>query len=90
MQCAILIGKGYGRTYMRAVAGLIRMIPALPRDRALARRIRRRPDRELLTSAPLIIRDDLASNAMIRSGKRAYEAFLDGYWRVLRRLVLRA
>jgi GT2 family glycosyltransferase len=81
----VLVAKGHGLTYFRAVGGLLAMLPALPRDRALARRIRRRADRDLLVSAPLIVRDDLASSAIVRRGKAIYERFLDAYWKVLKR-----
>jgi hypothetical protein len=64
------------------------MLPALPRDRALARRIRRRADRDLLVSAPIIMRDDLASSAIVRRGKSIYERLLDAYWALLRRTIL--
>jgi len=60
---------------------LIAILQALPRDRALARRIRRRPDRDLLLCAPLIVRGDLAENFLVRHGKGFYERFLDAYWR---------
>ncbi|HYM24130.1 MAG TPA: glycosyltransferase [Vicinamibacterales bacterium] len=87
LQLAVLTVKGYLGTYLRAVGGLIAMLPALPRDRALARRIRRRRDGELLVSAPIVVRDDLAKNPIVRRGKAVYERFLDTYWRVVRRLV---
>src|SRR2546427_3684215 len=41
LQFIVLVVKGHGWTYLRAVAGLIAMLPALARDRAIARRIRR-------------------------------------------------
>lgn len=85
MLLAVLTAKGHFVTYLRAVGGLIAMLPTLPRDRALARRIRRRADRDLLVSAPLIVRDDLASSRIVRRGKAVYERFLDSYWRFLRR-----
>ena len=88
LQFLVLVAKGHGWTYLRAVAGLIAMLPTLPRDRALARRIRRRSDRDLLISAPLVVRGDLAANILIRSGKQSYERFLDAYWRLLTRTVL--
>lgn len=88
LQALILVAKGHGWTYLRALAGLIKMLPALPRDRALARRIRRRPDRDLLVSAPIVVRGDLATSIVIRNGKRLYERFLDGYWRLLTSTVL--
>ena len=88
LQFAVLVAKGHGWTYVKAVGGLIAMLPALPRDRALARRIRRKNDGELLVSAPLVIRDDLASSALVRNGKALYERFLDRYWTLLRKTVL--
>lgn len=88
LQLLILLAKGHGWTYVRAVAGLVAMLPALPRDRAWARHIRRRPDRDLLVSAPLIVRGDLATNILIRAGKRRYERVLDAYWRWLTSTVL--
>jgi GT2 family glycosyltransferase len=88
LQCLLLVAKGHGRTYMRAVRGLVAMLPALRADRAIAQRIRARNDRELLVSGPMVVRDDLAASAMIRLGKRLYESFLDVYWTLLKRLVL--
>lgn len=88
LQFAVLVAKGHGWTYLRAVGGLLAMLPALPRDRALARRIRCRPDRDLFVSAPMVVRDDLAANAIVRYGKAAYERLLDLYWRVLTKTVL--
>jgi hypothetical protein len=88
LQCLLLVAKGHGRTYMRAVRGLVAMLPALRADRAIAQRIRARSDRELLVSGPMVVRDDLAASAMIRLGKRLYESFLDVYWTLLKRLVL--
>jgi GT2 family glycosyltransferase len=87
MQFAILIAKGHARTYFRALFGLFAMFPALPRDRALANRIRRRPDRELLVSAPIVIRDDLVGG-MLKRAKVVYEDALDAYWRLLKRTIL--
>jgi GT2 family glycosyltransferase len=88
LQFFVLVAKGHGWTYLRAAAGLIAMLPALPRDRALARRIRRVNDRNLLISAPMVIRDDLAANVLVRNGKALYERILTGYWNFLKRTVL--
>jgi len=88
LQFLVLALKGHAVTYFKAVGGLIAMLPALPRDRALARRIRVRPDRDLLISGPLIVRDDLAGNALVRYGKSAYERALTAYWNLLKRTVL--
>jgi GT2 family glycosyltransferase len=88
LQLLVLVAKGHTGTYLRAVAGLVAMLPALPRDRALARRIRRKNDRDLLVSAPLVIRDDLAGSAAVRNGKALYERVLTAYWTLLTRTVL--
>jgi hypothetical protein len=88
LQLLVLAAKGHLITYLRAVGGLVALLPSLPRDRALARRIRRVPDRDLLVSAPLVVRDDLAANPIVRYGKSAYEHGLDVYWRLLRRTLL--
>jgi GT2 family glycosyltransferase len=88
LQLVVLVLKGHGWTYLKAVAGLIALLPSLPRDRALANRIRRRPDRDLLVSGQLIVRDDLASSALVRSGKALYERALTAYWNFLKRALL--
>jgi len=88
LQFAVLAAKGHAWTYVRAVGGLLAMLPALPRDRALTRRIRRRPDRDLLVSAPIVVRDDMASSPILRRGRSAYERWLDSYWRLLTKTVL--
>ena len=88
LQLIVLHAKGHARVYWKAVAGLIAMLPSLARDRALTRRIRVLPDAALLGADRLIIRDDLAKNALVRAGKGAYEGFLRGYWRLLTSTVL--
>jgi GT2 family glycosyltransferase len=89
VQCAVLVAKGHAGTYFRAVVGLIAMLPDLPRDRALTRRIRRVNDAALLQPGRLIVRDDLAGSGLAKRGKALYEGILNGYWRLLRTTVLR-
>jgi len=89
IQFAVLVAKGHARTYCRAVAGLIAMLPALSRDRATTRRIRRLNDAALLQGGLLIVREDLAGSGLAKTGKALYEGFLNGYWRLLRATVLR-
>ena len=88
LQAVVLFAKGHGLVYLKALWGLVKLLPALPRDRALANRIRRRRDAELLVTGPLIIRQDLASNFFVRHGRAAYEGLLNGYWRLLQKTVL--
>jgi N-acetylglucosaminyl-diphospho-decaprenol L-rhamnosyltransferase len=83
LQLAVLAAKGHLGTYVRAVGGLVRMLPALPRDRALVRRIRRVHDRDLLVSDPMIVREDIAATAIARRGKKTYDGMLVRYWRLL-------
>jgi GT2 family glycosyltransferase len=89
LQLAVLAAKGHTWSYVRAIGGLMAMLPALPRDRAFARRIRRRSDRDLLVSAPIVLRDDVASRPLVRAGRTTYERWLDVYWRVVRRVLAR-
>jgi hypothetical protein len=88
LQLVVLHLQGHGRVYWKAVGGLLRMLPDLPRDRALTSRIRAVPDSALLKSDSLVIRGDLSRNPLVRLGKNAYESFLRGYWRLLTRTVL--
>jgi len=89
LQLALLAAKGHAGTYLRAIAGVIRLLPSLPRDRSLTRRIRRRRDRDLLVSAPMVVRGDLTSSALVRRGKHAYDRALDAYWRAVRAVLPR-
>jgi GT2 family glycosyltransferase len=87
LQLAVLVAKGHAGAYVRAIGGLVAMLPSLPRDRAFARRMRRKGDRDLLVSAPIVVRDDLASGPLARAGRAAYERWLDAYWRFARRVL---
>ncbi len=89
LQFAVLVMKGHGRTYFKAVKGIVEMLPDLGRDRAVMHRIRRVSDASLLRTGHLIVREDLASGVVARLGKSAYEGFLNGYWRLLRATVFR-
>ncbi len=88
LQLLVLHLQGHGRVYWKSVAGLLGLLPALPRDRGLMRRIRKVPDARLLKSEALIVRGDLSRNPLVRFGKGGYERFLRGYWRLLTSTVL--
>jgi GT2 family glycosyltransferase len=88
LQLVVLTAKGHLKTYLRAVGGLVALLPTLARDRAVARRIRKRDDADLLVSAPMVVRDDIAANPLVKSGKELYERCLTTYWQWLRRTVL--
>jgi hypothetical protein len=86
LQAVVLAVRGHGLTYLRALGGLIALLPTLPRDRALTRGIRRRRDRDLLVSGRLVVRADLAGGS---AWLRRYEELLNHYWRLVRRLLPR-
>jgi GT2 family glycosyltransferase len=87
LQLVVLHAKGHGRVYWKSVAGLLALLPALRRDRAVTNHIRTVPDRVLLRSDRLIIREDLVRGRLGRAGQRAYEGFLRGYWWLLAKTV---
>ncbi len=89
VQCLVLVGKGHGWTYLKAVAGLLRMLPALPADRALVKRIRVLPDAAVLSAGPIVARSDLVGGPILGRAKVAYERFLTAYWRAARRVLSR-
>jgi hypothetical protein len=88
LQFLVLAAKGHAWTYVRAVGGLLEMLPTLPRDRAFNRRIRRKRDRDLLVSQPIVVGDALAANVIVRAGKGLYERMLDAYWIFLKSISL--
>jgi GT2 family glycosyltransferase len=88
LQALVLHAKGHARVYWQSVFGLLGLLPTLGRDRALTRRIRKLPDAALLKADRLIVRDDLAGHGLMKAGKDAYEAFLRGYWWLLRHTIL--
>lgn len=90
LQLVLLHLKGHGRTYWKAVGGLMAMLPTLGRDRAFVSSIRRLPDAKLLRGDSLLVRGDLAGGGAARAAKAAYETFLRGYWRLLTSTVLGA
>ena len=88
LQFVVLAAKGHAWTYVRAVGGLLDLLPALPHDRAFNRRIRRKQDRDLLVSQPIVVGDALAANVVVRAGKGVYERMLDAYWIFLKSISL--
>jgi len=88
LQFGLLVVKGHAVTWLKALGGLVAMLPALGTDRALMHRIRVRRDTELLEDGPLVVRSDVGGGAVER-GLKLYQRGLSVYWRLLRRTVLR-
>lgn len=89
LQAALLIARGYGLTYLQALAGLVAMLPRLPADRRAVARVRVRGDRDLLRSDPLVARDDLVGHPVVKAAKQAYEGLLRAYWKLVSPLLAR-
>jgi GT2 family glycosyltransferase len=89
LQFGLLAIKGSAADYLKAVAGLARMLPRLPSDRARVARLRARRDRDLLLCDPLVVRSDMMGGPLLRKGKDLYDRALRAYWRLLLRSVLR-
>ena len=83
LQALLLIARGHGLTYLRAWAGLVRLLPALPGDRMRVNRIRVRRDRDLLQAGALVVRADLAGGPFARAARWGYERMLRAYWRAI-------
>ena len=87
LQAVMLVAKGHAGTYLRAVGGLLKMLPDLPADRAAIRRIRTLHDSAVLCTGSLVAREDIAGGMLLKA-KSAYEGLLAAYWRILTRTVL--
>ncbi|MBI4520109.1 MAG: glycosyltransferase [Gemmatimonadetes bacterium] len=90
LQAIVLVAKGHGVTYLKALAGLVRMLPRLPADRAAVARIRVRPDRDVLRTDAIVARGDLVGHPLVRAAQRLYEGLLRGYWRLIYPLLARS
>ncbi len=88
LQAIALVARGHGWTYVKAVGGLIAMLPALPSDRRAVRLMRVRHDAAVLTSGPLVVRDDLTEPGLLRRALSLYERWLTVYWRFVTATVL--
>jgi hypothetical protein len=88
LQAVALVARGHGLTYLKAVVGLLRMLPDLPADRAAVKRIRVRHDAAVLRCGPIVVPDDLTRRSLLSRALAAYEWLLTGYWRLITATVL--
>jgi GT2 family glycosyltransferase len=86
LEITFLLFKGHGVTYLKAVVELLRLFPQAMQQRFRVARLRVRPDRELMASGPILIRQDLLGNPLIRRIKGLYDAGLQAYWSLVCRL----
>jgi GT2 family glycosyltransferase len=86
LQLVLLTVKGHLGAWWRAVRDLAGWLPLLSAPRRQVRSLRLVPDRDLLVSAPLLVREDLIGRGPGRRLKRAYDVWLAAYWALARHL----
>jgi GT2 family glycosyltransferase len=86
LEIAFLLFQGHGVTYLKAVVELLRLFPQAMQQRFRVARLRVRPDCELMASGPILMRQDLLGNPLIRRIKGMYDAGLQAYWSLVCRL----
>jgi hypothetical protein len=84
LQLAFVFLAGELPAWVRAVRGLRRWTSTLAGERRKIAQLRQVSDRHLLSSAPLVVRQDLATNVLARAFKHAYDGWLAIYWRLAR------
>jgi GT2 family glycosyltransferase len=85
---AFLLRRGRFGEYLRAAAALLRSLPAVREERRKVQRLKRVPDRELLTGQGIEVRADLVDPESVLGRILAgYDRAMELYWRVARKLV---
>jgi GT2 family glycosyltransferase len=87
LQFGLLAFKGHLGAWAKALRDLISWMPQIGGARRSVQTTRRVRDRDLLVSAPLVVRQDLMGGGAGAAAKRAYDAWLAAYWRLARHLV---
>jgi GT2 family glycosyltransferase len=88
LQLMMLTLKGYGRTYLEAAFGVVKMLKNIRADRAVVANFRHREDRELLLSGTMVVREGFLGHPFLKQVKKIYDFFLCSYWSILKRTVL--
>jgi GT2 family glycosyltransferase len=86
-QFVLLTAKGHAGAWFKALRDLIAWLPAIGGSRSATQRTRTVADRQLLVSAPLVVRADLVGGGAGGTLKRAYDAWLRAYWGIARHLL---
>lgn len=87
VQFFLLLVKGHLGAWIQALRDLIGWLPRIGAARRATQRLRTVPDRDLLVSAPLVVRRDLVGGSVGGLLKRAYDAWLGAYWAFARLLM---
>lgn len=85
LQLLVLVAKGHAAAWTTALREIVRWLPDVPAERRRVQAMRVVSDRDLLVSAPLVVRGDLMGGALARIAKQVYDAWLSAYWALVRR-----
>jgi len=87
LQLALLTAKGHFSAWWDAVRDMRAWLPTLGQARSAVQDTRKMPDRQLLVSAPLLVRQDLVGAGSAAIVKRLYDGWLAIYWGFARHLI---
>jgi len=86
-QLTMLVLKGHGKAYLRAIPALITMCRGIRTDRRRVRETRRVDDHEVLRADPFAVYEGISRNRWIRAGKSAYDRLIGAYWTFLKNFI---
>lgn len=84
---SFLVMKGAWRDYLRGWRTVLGDLPGILRVRKRIQSSRQVPDRELMGAGDIFIYSDEISNGLLMHGYRLMNAVLNGYWRLVSRLI---
>jgi GT2 family glycosyltransferase len=87
LQFLLLVAKGHLGAWWQALRDIVKWIPAIGPARRAVQKSRNVGDRQLLVSAPLLVREDLADGRISGLMKRGYDRWLRAYWAVARQFI---
>jgi GT2 family glycosyltransferase len=87
LQFLLLAAKGHLGAWWRAVRDIVKWIPTIGPARRAVQESRTIGDRQLLVSAPLLVREDLVGGRAGGFMKRSYDKWLKTYWAVVRQFI---
>lgn len=88
LQSLVLTKKGHIGAVFGAAYDQLKRLKDLPRDRREIARTRKVDDVHLLSSKPLLVREDLASSKLAKRLKYLYDLGVRVYWGIVRAMLL--
>ncbi|MBI4667357.1 MAG: glycosyltransferase [Nitrospinae bacterium] len=78
-----LAAKGAGMEWARGVGMILKSFGGIMEKRRATLSIKKRPDKELLTSGEIFMFPSRLGGGILPKAKKLFEGFLDAYWRVV-------